>query len=103
MPSEPWGRLAPYLARHCCLQPAVCDIIIVQTLCWGPLLQVDLFSLGVVVFEMWHRFSTAMERAVLLRELREAGKLPPAWEAEHQQVARLIRCARGQARCPGTC
>jgi hypothetical protein len=54
--------------------------------------QVDLYSLGVVVFEMWHPFSTAMERAVLLRELREAGKLPPAWEAAHPQVARLIRC-----------
>jgi hypothetical protein len=54
--------------------------------------QVDLYSLGVVVFEMWHRFSTAMERAVLLRELREAGKLPVAWESQHPQVARLIRC-----------
>ena len=53
--------------------------------------QVDLYSLGVVVFEMWHRFSTAMERAVLLRELREAGKLPAAWESQHPQVARLIR------------
>jgi translation initiation factor 2-alpha kinase 4 len=53
--------------------------------------KVDLYSLGVVVFEMWHPFSTAMERAVLLRELREAGKLPAAWEAAHSQVARLIR------------
>jgi hypothetical protein len=53
--------------------------------------QVDIFSLGVVVFEMWHPFSTAMERVVLLRELREAGKMPPAWEAAHPQVARLIR------------
>jgi len=54
-------------------------------------LQVDLYSLGVVVFEMWHPFSTGMERAVLLRELREAGKLPPAWEAAHPQVAALVR------------
>jgi hypothetical protein len=53
---------------------------------------VDIFSLGVVVFEMWHPFSTAMERVVLLRELREAGKMPPGWEAAHPQVARLIRC-----------
>lgn len=53
--------------------------------------QVDLYSLGVVVFEMWHPFSTGMERAVLLRELREAGKLPPAWEAAHPQVAALVR------------
>jgi hypothetical protein len=54
--------------------------------------QVDIFSLGVVVFEMWHPFSTAMERVVLLRELRESGKMPPGWEAAHPQVARLIRC-----------
>ncbi|KAF8070961.1 GCN2 [Scenedesmus sp. PABB004] len=53
--------------------------------------KVDMYSLGVVVFELWHPFSTAMERAVLLRELREAGKLPPAWEAAHPQVARLVR------------
>ena len=53
--------------------------------------QVDLYSLGVVVFEMWHPFSTGMERAVLLRELREAGKLPQAWEEAHPQVARLVR------------
>ena len=51
----------------------------------------DLYSLGVVVFEMWHPFSTAMERVVLLRELREQGKLPAAWEKAHQQVAKTIR------------
>jgi len=55
------------------------------------LLQVDLYSLGVVVFEMWHPFSTAMERVVLLRELRELGKLPPGWERANPQVARIIR------------
>lgn len=55
------------------------------------LVQVDLYSLGVVVFEMWHPFSTAMERVVLLRELREQGKLPPAWEKAHPQVAKTIR------------
>lgn len=71
---------------------AVCDVPV----CLSA--QVDLYSLGVVVFEMWHPFSTAMERAVLLRELREAGKLPPAWEAAHPQVARLIRCEGGRTR-----
>jgi translation initiation factor 2-alpha kinase 4 len=55
-------------------------------------LQVDLFSLGIVVFELWHPFATAMERAVLLRELRENAQLPPAFEKEHPTVARLIRC-----------
>jgi hypothetical protein len=28
---------------------------------------------------------------VLLREVREAGKMTPDWEAAHPQVARLIR------------
>lgn len=54
-------------------------------------LQVDLYSLGVVVFEMWHPFSTAMERLVVLRELRETGQMPEGWEAAHPQVARLVR------------
>ncbi|KIZ01806.1 putative serine/threonine-protein kinase GCN2 [Monoraphidium neglectum] len=52
--------------------------------------KVDLFSLGVVCFELWHPFSTAMERALLLRDLREFGRLPEAWEARHREVARLI-------------
>jgi hypothetical protein len=34
---------------------------------------VDLFSLGVMTFELWHPFATAMERAVLLRDLYVAG------------------------------
>lgn len=51
-----------------------------------------MYSLGVLVFELWHPFSTGMERVVLLRELREAGRLPSAWEAAHPQVARLVRC-----------
>lgn len=43
-----------------------------------------------------HPFSTGMERATRLRELREShgGRLPPSWEAAHPQVARLVRCAR---------
>lgn len=53
----------------------------------------DLFSLGVVAFELWHPFATAMERALLLRDLREGGRLPAEWEAAHPVVARLIRWA----------
>ncbi len=56
-----------------------------------PPLQVDLYSLGVVVFELWQSFSTGMERAVLLRDLREHGRLPDGWQDRHPKVARLIR------------
>lgn len=53
--------------------------------------KVDLFSLGVLAFELWHPFSTAMERAVLLRDLRERGAMPAEFEASQPAVARLIR------------
>jgi len=56
---------------------------------------VDLFSLGVVAFELWHPFSTGMERALLLRDLREGARLPEAWERAHPVVARLIRWVGG--------
>ncbi|PSC69649.1 putative serine threonine-kinase GCN2 isoform B [Micractinium conductrix] len=53
--------------------------------------KVDLFSLGVMAFELWHPFATAMERAVLLRDLRENGVMPAQFEADHPVVCRLIR------------
>lgn len=57
--------------------------------------QVDLYSLGVVVFEMWHPFATAMERAVLLQQLRDHLALPEEWAKEHAKVAKLIRWVAG--------
>lgn len=35
--------------------------------------------------------ASGMERAVLLHELRDQGKLPEAWQQQHPNVARLIR------------
>jgi len=55
---------------------------------------VDIYSLGVVVFELWHPFTTGMERAALLRELREGGRLPAAWAEANPKAADLVRCAR---------
>ena len=49
-------------------------------------------SLGVVAFELWHPFSTGMERVVLLQALRERGTMPAEWEAANQQV-RLAQSA----------
>ena len=48
--------------------------------------RVDLFSLGVVAFELWQPFSTGMERVELLRALRERGALPPGFDSAHPQV-----------------
>ena len=53
--------------------------------------RVDIFSLGVVTFELWHSFATAMERAVLLSDLRENGRMPVEFEAKHPAVAQLVR------------
>ncbi|KAG1662775.1 hypothetical protein FOA52_006801 [Chlamydomonas sp. UWO 241] len=53
--------------------------------------KVDLFSLGVIVFELWHPFPTGMERAVMLGALRDSGKLPEQWARAHPKVATLIR------------
>ncbi|GFH24202.1 uncharacterized protein HaLaN_21948 [Haematococcus lacustris] len=58
---------------------------------WAYDEKVDLFSLGVVVFELWHPFSTAMERALRLRDLRENGQLPDSFQANHPTITHLIR------------
>ena len=51
--------------------------------------KVDLYSLGVIAFELWHPFSTGMERAVVLRQLVEKGSMPPGWEETHPMVSPL--------------
>lgn len=48
--------------------------------------KVDMYSLGVVVFELWHKFSTGMERSVILKNLQEKGIVPEAWEKQHPKV-----------------
>uniref|UniRef100_A0A061SEW0 Eukaryotic translation initiation factor 2-alpha kinase 4 n=1 Tax=Tetraselmis sp. GSL018 TaxID=582737 RepID=A0A061SEW0_9CHLO len=53
--------------------------------------KVDIYSLGIIAFEMWHHFETGMERFVVLRDLREHGKMPSEWEARHPKVAAMIR------------
>lgn len=59
------------------------------------LLQVDIFSLGIVIFEIWHPFGTVMERLAVLEKLRDQGILPSAWELEHTPRECRIR---GQTR-----
>lgn len=50
-----------------------------------------MFSLGVVFFELWHPFSTAMERHVVLSDLKQKGGLPLAWVAKYPEQSSLLR------------
>ncbi|TPX43710.1 hypothetical protein SeMB42_g04625 [Synchytrium endobioticum] len=55
--------------------------------------KVDMYSLGIVLFEMCLHFSTAMERAICLRELRRPEILFPAEFdiKRHEQKAKIIK------------
>lgn len=50
-----------------------------------------MYSLGVVLFELWYQFTTAMERHVLLNDLKTTGTLPSTWSAEFESQAKLVR------------
>ncbi|CDP10052.1 unnamed protein product [Coffea canephora] len=51
----------------------------------------DMYSLGVVFFELWHPFDTAMERHIVLSDLKQKGELPSAWLADFPEQASLLR------------
>ncbi|XP_010413697.1 PREDICTED: eIF-2-alpha kinase GCN2-like [Camelina sativa] len=51
----------------------------------------DMYSLGVVFFELWHPFGTAMERHITLTNLKLKGELPLKWVNEFPQQASLLR------------
>ncbi|KAK3204428.1 hypothetical protein Dsin_018474 [Dipteronia sinensis] len=51
----------------------------------------DMYSLGVVFFELWHPCGTAMERHIVLSDLKQKGELPPAWVAEFPEQASLLK------------
>jgi translation initiation factor 2-alpha kinase 4 len=53
--------------------------------------RVDIYSVGIIAFEVWHPFSTAMERVTLLRDLRERGSMPVEFENDNPAAAALIR------------
>ena len=54
-------------------------------------IQADMYSLGVVFFELWHPFSTAMERHIVLSDLKQKGELPSDWVNEFPEQASLLR------------
>ncbi|XP_008445738.2 eIF-2-alpha kinase GCN2 isoform X1 [Cucumis melo] len=57
----------------------------------------DMYSLGIVFFELWHPFATAMERHVVLSDLKQKGDLPAAWVAEFSEQASLLRRLMSQS------
>ncbi|GMJ08489.1 GENERAL CONTROL NON-DEPRESSIBLE 2, ARABIDOPSIS THALIANA GENERAL CONTROL NON-DEPRESSIBLE 2 [Hibiscus trionum] len=59
--------------------------------------KVDMYSLGVVFFELWRPFGTAMERHIVLSDLKLKGELPSAWIAEFPEQASLLRCLMSQS------
>ncbi|RCH92872.1 hypothetical protein CU098_002849, partial [Rhizopus stolonifer] len=51
--------------------------------------KVDMFSLGVIFFEMCYQFSTGMQRVIILNELRN-GKFPPDFPANYVNQKKII-------------
>ncbi|KAJ6733888.1 EIF-2-ALPHA KINASE GCN2 [Salix koriyanagi] len=51
----------------------------------------DMYSFGIVFFEVWHPFGTAMERLIILSDLKQKGELPPSWVAQYPEQASLLR------------
>lgn len=50
-----------------------------------------MYSLGVVLFEMWYPFGTSMERYVVLNDLKQKGVLPSSWATEFVQQCGLVK------------
>ncbi|GAA0140422.1 non-receptor serine/threonine protein kinase [Lithospermum erythrorhizon] len=57
----------------------------------------DMYSFGVVFFELWHPFETAMERHILLSNLKQKGEVPPTWVTEFPEQAALLRQLMSQS------
>ncbi|KAH7681285.1 Non-specific serine/threonine protein kinase protein [Dioscorea alata] len=53
--------------------------------------KVDMYSLGVVFFELWHPFATAMERHIVLSDLKLKGLPPPSWAIKFPDQAALLQ------------
>ncbi|XP_065866338.1 eIF-2-alpha kinase GCN2 isoform X2 [Euphorbia lathyris] len=51
----------------------------------------DMYSFGVVFFELWHPFGTAMERHIILSDLKQKGELPSSWVAQFPEQASMLR------------
>lgn len=52
--------------------------------------KIDLYSLGIILFELWHPFGTGMERFVVLNDLRNRRRLPSVFRHSFPTQADLI-------------
>ncbi|XP_062226036.1 eIF-2-alpha kinase GCN2 [Phragmites australis] len=53
--------------------------------------KVDMYSLGVIFFELWHPFATAMERHLVLSDLKQKGDPPMSWAAQFPGQSNMLR------------
>ncbi|OHT12431.1 hypothetical protein TRFO_17696 [Tritrichomonas foetus] len=51
----------------------------------------DMYSFGVILFEIWCQFSTMSERARILKQLTDDHQLPAAWLAQYPNVAQMVQ------------
>jgi eukaryotic translation initiation factor 2-alpha kinase 4 len=49
-----------------------------------------MYSLGVIFFELWHPFATAMERHIILSDLKLKGTPPLSWVEKFPTQALLL-------------
>jgi translation initiation factor 2-alpha kinase 4 len=50
-----------------------------------------MYSAGVILFELWHPFSTAMERHLALTDLKQKGDTPVSWATQCPGQSILLR------------
>lgn len=53
--------------------------------------QVDIYSLGVLLFELYHPFGTGSERFVVLTSLKDTTDPPPEWASRFPKEASLVK------------
>lgn len=53
--------------------------------------KVDMYSLGVVFFELWHPFATVMERHIILSDLKQKGLLPNSWVENFPKQSAILQ------------
>lgn len=63
--------------------------------------QLDVFALGIILFELLYKMDTRMERHMLLTNLTEKGELPLGWAAEIDSRVTMTTAAAASGRVVG--